>query len=75
LLQVQDLHSITPDYFLEVSGAVIHPLSYQQVGWTLNLLKIAENFNCLLPQVLWILFTCGSARLSMTGFLAYTLDL
>ncbi|KAI3462600.1 hypothetical protein Pfo_019263 [Paulownia fortunei] len=29
-LMVQDLHSVTPDYFLEVSGAVIHPLSYQQ---------------------------------------------
>lgn len=29
-LLVQDLHSITPDYFFEVSGAVIHPLSYQQ---------------------------------------------
>ncbi|XP_065849796.1 protease Do-like 7 isoform X2 [Euphorbia lathyris] len=29
-LVVQDLHLITPDYFLEVSGAVIHPLSYQQ---------------------------------------------
>ncbi|XP_058185353.1 protease Do-like 7 isoform X2 [Rhododendron vialii] len=29
-LSVQDLHSITPDSFLEVSGAVIHPLSYQQ---------------------------------------------
>lgn len=29
-LQVQNLHSITPDYFLEVSGGVIHPLSYQQ---------------------------------------------
>ncbi|KAL6587827.1 Protease Do-like 7 [Orobanche minor] len=29
-LTVQDLHSITPDYFLEVSGAIIHPLSYQQ---------------------------------------------
>ncbi|WJX32217.1 Protease Do-like 7 [Trifolium repens] len=27
---VQDLHSITPNYFLEVSGAVIHPLSYMQ---------------------------------------------
>ncbi|KAL3526974.1 hypothetical protein ACH5RR_011630 [Cinchona calisaya] len=29
-LVVQNLHSITPDYFLEVSGAVIQPLSYQQ---------------------------------------------
>ncbi|XP_047970250.1 protease Do-like 7 isoform X1 [Salvia hispanica] len=29
-LTVQDLHSVTPDYFLEVSGAIIHPLSYQQ---------------------------------------------
>lgn len=27
---VQDLHLITPDCFLEVSGAVIHRLSYQQ---------------------------------------------
>ncbi|PNY13528.1 protease Do-like 7-like protein [Trifolium pratense] len=41
--QVQDLHSITPNYFLEVSGAVIHPLSYQQ----------ARNFrfNCGLVYV------------------------
>lgn len=30
MLLVEDLHSITPNFFLEVSGAVIHPLSYQQ---------------------------------------------
>ncbi|KAJ4788602.1 Pro-apoptotic serine protease NMA111 [Rhynchospora pubera] len=29
-LKVQDLHSITPNSFLEISGAVIHSLSYQQ---------------------------------------------
>eukprot|EP00271_Cylindrocystis_brebissonii_P014135 TRINITY_DN35385_c0_g1_i1.p1 TRINITY_DN35385_c0_g1~~TRINITY_DN35385_c0_g1_i1.p1 ORF type:complete len:1152 (-),score=228.60 TRINITY_DN35385_c0_g1_i1:698-4153(-) len=29
-LSVQDLHSITPNYFLELSGAVLHALSYQQ---------------------------------------------
>jgi len=29
-VRVQDLHSITPDTYLETSGAVIHPLSYQQ---------------------------------------------
>ncbi|KAL9231290.1 hypothetical protein vseg_006535 [Gypsophila vaccaria] len=42
-LVVQDTHSVTPDHFLEVSGAVIHPLSYQQ----------ARNFrfNCGLVYV------------------------
>jgi len=29
-LEVQDLHSITPNYLLEVSGGVIDILSYQQ---------------------------------------------
>ncbi|KAK1619236.1 hypothetical protein QYE76_024753 [Lolium multiflorum] len=32
-LEVEDLHSITPNHFLEVSGAVIHPLSYQQLKY------------------------------------------
>ncbi|KAF4357236.1 hypothetical protein G4B88_030402, partial [Cannabis sativa] len=55
--KVQDLHSITPDYFLEVSGAVIHPLSYQQ----------ARNFrfNCGLVYVTepgYMLFRAGVPR-------------
>ncbi|XP_010485681.1 PREDICTED: protease Do-like 7 isoform X3 [Camelina sativa] len=54
---VQDLHSITPDHFLEVSGAVIHPLSYQQ----------ARNFRfpCGLAYVAdpgYMLFRAGVPR-------------
>ncbi|XP_057971946.1 protease Do-like 7 [Malania oleifera] len=54
---VQDLHSITPKYFLEISGAVIHPLSYQQ----------ARNFrfNCGLVYVTepgYMLFRAGVPR-------------
>ncbi|KAJ8424890.1 hypothetical protein Cgig2_020677 [Carnegiea gigantea] len=54
---VQDLHLITPDHFLEVSGAVIHPLSYQQ----------ARNFqfNCSLVYVAepgYMLFRAGVPR-------------
>ncbi|TKY56733.1 Protease Do 7 [Spatholobus suberectus] len=57
VLLVQDLHSITPDYFFEVSGAVIHPLSYQQ----------ARNFcfHCGLVYVAepgYMLFRAGVPR-------------
>ncbi|KAF5749985.1 protease Do-like 7 isoform X1 [Tripterygium wilfordii] len=57
ILLVQNLHSITPDYFLEVSGAVIHPLSYQQ----------ARNFrfHCGLVYVAdpgYMLFRAGVPR-------------
>ncbi|XP_041003350.1 protease Do-like 7 [Juglans microcarpa x Juglans regia] len=56
-LVVQDLHLITPDHFLEVSGAVIHPLSYQQ----------ARNFrfHCGLVYVTepgYMLFRAGVPR-------------
>lgn len=30
LLQVQDLHAVSPRSFLEVSGGILHGLSYQQ---------------------------------------------
>ena len=29
-IEVQDLHSITPDRYLETGGGIVHPLSYQQ---------------------------------------------
>lgn len=29
-IKVQDLHSITPDKYLEIGGGILHPLSYQQ---------------------------------------------
>ncbi|XP_016570153.1 protease Do-like 7 isoform X5 [Capsicum annuum] len=59
-LLVQDLHSITPDHFLEVSGAVIHPLSYQQ----------ARNFrfNCGLVYIAepgYMLYRAGVPRHSI----------
>ncbi|XP_051117293.1 protease Do-like 7 isoform X2 [Andrographis paniculata] len=50
-LTVQDLHSITPDCFLEVSGAVIHPLSYQQARnfrFQCGLVYVAEQGYMLL---------------------------
>uniref|UniRef100_A0A0D9VK47 PDZ domain-containing protein n=1 Tax=Leersia perrieri TaxID=77586 RepID=A0A0D9VK47_9ORYZ len=45
-LEVEDLHSITPNHFLEVSGAVIHPLSYQQARnfrFKCGLVYVAES--------------------------------
>jgi S1-C subfamily serine protease len=30
MVEVEDLHSITPDRYLETGGGILHPLSYQQ---------------------------------------------
>lgn len=49
--QVQDLHSITPSYFLEVSGAIIHPLSYQQVSTLIIRESVKELFFCAFMQL------------------------
>jgi len=61
MLQVQDLHSITPDRFLEVSGAVIHRLSYQQVGWvysSINHLFISVSIVCEATKSVCSSFYC-----------------
>ncbi|KAL6908133.1 hypothetical protein ACP4OV_002303 [Aristida adscensionis] len=55
-LEVEDLHSITPNHFLEVSGAVIHPLSYQQVCAFVNM---ARSFR----------FKCGLVYVAETGYM------
>ncbi|KAI3451823.1 hypothetical protein Pfo_008488 [Paulownia fortunei] len=50
-LTVQDLHLVTPDHFLEVGGAVIHPLSYQQARnfrFQCGLVYVAEQGYVLL---------------------------
>jgi hypothetical protein len=30
-VDIQDLHKVTPDVFLEMAGGILHSLSYQQV--------------------------------------------
>lgn len=47
ILQIQDLHSITPNSFLEISGAVIHSLSYQQVLKSLSTTLSSKLFGDL----------------------------
>ncbi|KAH7850696.1 hypothetical protein Vadar_001677 [Vaccinium darrowii] len=48
-LLVQDLHSVTPDYVLDVSGAVMHPLSYQQETKELHIGN-SQSLKCILKS-------------------------
>ncbi|MQL80203.1 hypothetical protein Taro_012646 [Colocasia esculenta] len=72
-MKVQDLHSITPDYFLEVSGAVIHPLSYQQARNFLLFLFAIHFFifHELLIHELADGFTCAQEKYEITQFDLY----
>ncbi|KAK9115367.1 hypothetical protein Syun_022164 [Stephania yunnanensis] len=68
ILMVQDLHSVTPDFFLEVSGAVIHPLSYQQASSFsfLNNVKVRQEiFDSIV--VWYMLQNPGTYMLSRAG--------
>ncbi len=49
---VQDLHAVTPNSFIELSGATLHALSYQQ----------ARNNQAALGQVLSNILTACSGR-------------
>ncbi|KAG6544085.1 hypothetical protein Mapa_014502 [Marchantia paleacea] len=76
-LQVQDLHSITPSHFLEVSGGVIHSLSYQQARnfrFTCGLVYVAEPGYMLsragVPKHAIIKKMAGEEILKLENFIA-----
>lgn len=81
-LRVQDLHSITPNFFLEVSGGVIHPLSYQQARnfrFTCGLVYVAEPGYMLsragVPRHAIIKKLAGEEISDVDGFLSILLKL
>ncbi|KAI5074824.1 hypothetical protein GOP47_0010785 [Adiantum capillus-veneris] len=81
-LRVQDLHLITPDFFLEVSGGVIHPLSYQQARnfrFECGLVYVAEPGYMLsragVPRHAIIKKLAGEEVSNVEGFLSILLKL
>lgn len=81
-LMVQDLHLITPDFFLEVSGGVIHPLSYQQARnfrFKCGLVYVAEPGYMLsragVPKHAIIKKIAGEEVSDVKGFLSVLLKL
>lgn len=82
VLKVQDLHSITPNFFLEVSGGVIHSLSYQQARnfrFACGLVYVAEPGYMLsragVPRHAIIKKLAGEEISDVHGFLAVLLKL
>ncbi|BBN17187.1 pro-apoptotic serine protease NMA111 [Marchantia polymorpha subsp. ruderalis] len=76
-LKVQDLHSITPSHFLEVSGGVLHALSYQQARnfrFTCGLVYVAEPGYMLsragVPKHAIIKKMAGEEILKLENFIA-----
>ncbi|KAF2555761.1 hypothetical protein F2Q68_00018388 [Brassica cretica] len=83
-VSVQDLHSITPDHFLEVSGAIIHPLSYQQVNCCLFglvfrlgsichelIYRIDDLKHFLVSKARNFRFPCGLAYVADPGYMLF----
>ena len=80
MLQVQDLHAVTPASFLEASGAVIHSLSYQQARnsrMAVGQVYLAESGH-LMGQAGQLLTRCPVLRawqiIWLSKLLLYVLD-
>ncbi|XWS30802.1 hypothetical protein CRYUN_Cryun23aG0021300 [Craigia yunnanensis] len=79
--EVQDLHSITPAHFLEVSGAVIHPVLPADYLFAFILMLFEDStavadrqfdlFCCYLKQARNFRFQCGLVYVSEPGYMLF----